>query len=102
MHIMSTTASSDPSRVHRRLPIDELPVNQIPEEPDPQQTAYNPFRETEQYRAFREGWYAQQRQQPPAHVPYPLSRPQLALAWLDGWTAAKQDAPEQKTAGTER
>lgn len=99
---MHTTASSDTTRVRRRPPIDELAVNQIPKEPDPQQAAYNPFQETDLYRAFREGWDAQQRRQPPAHVPYPLSRPQLALAWLDGWTAAKQDAPGQKTAGAEQ
>ena len=55
---------------------------------EPTQNPYHPYEDVERYRAFRDGWEAHHRQAPRAENPYPLARSGLALAWLDGWTAA--------------
>jgi len=67
---------------------------------DPHQNPYHPFEETDRYRAFQNGWEAQTQQASPTVNPYNLSRPEQALAWLDGWTAAREqqaDAAADRT-----
>ena len=56
--------------------------------PAPDQNPYHPYEETDRYRAFREGWAAQQRGEPQAAVPFSFGETSRVLAWLDGWTAA--------------
>ncbi len=57
--------------------------------PDLDQNPYHPFEETERHRAFQEGWKARRERRPRADCPYNLSHADVALAWLDGWTAAQ-------------
>jgi ribosome modulation factor len=65
---------------------------------DPHQTPYHPFEETDRYQAFQNGWEAQRQGASPTANPYSLSRAEQALAWLDGWTAAREQ--EGEAAGT--
>lgn len=69
----------------------QLKKNRIMEDvrtPDPHQNPHHPFEEPGCYRAFEEGWGARRDGQPRISIPYPLSQPEKALSWLDGWTAA--------------
>jgi hypothetical protein len=59
-------------------------------EPDIHQNPYHPYEETDRCRAFREGWSARREGTPVTGLPYPLARLDVALAWLDGWTAARK------------
>jgi ribosome modulation factor len=58
--------------------------------PDLDQNPYHPFDETQRHRAFQEGWEARRERRSRADCPYNLSRAGMALAWLDGWTAAQK------------
>jgi len=66
--------------------------------PDLEQNPYHPFEETERHRAFQEGWEARRRQKPRADCPYNLSDAEMALPWLDGWTAAGEQERQEMTA----
>ena len=54
------------------------------------QNPYHPFEETDRYRAFQEGWEARCDGRLRMANPYALSRIEQSLAWLDGWTAARE------------
>lgn len=58
--------------------------------PEFHQNPYHPFEESREHQAFQNGWKAHQQQLPRASVPYNLSQVRVALAWLDGWTAAQE------------
>jgi hypothetical protein len=58
--------------------------------PELHQNPYHPFDETERHRAFQNGWAARREREPRTANPHNLSRVGKALAWLDGWTAARE------------
>jgi len=61
-----------------------------PERPsDAEQNPYNPYEETDQYRAFQNGWRARCEQTTRSEGPHPFAHAGSALAWLDGWRAAQ-------------
>lgn len=70
--------------------------------PDPHQNPHHPFEEPDCYRAFEEGWMTRQDGGPRTAIPYPLSQPERALAWLDGWTAADQGPGNDGGGGLDR
>ncbi len=53
---------------------------------------YNPFENTDCYRAYQEGQEARGNGRPLATLPYALSQKREALAWLDGWTGQGGEA----------
>jgi ribosome modulation factor len=58
---------------------------------------YNPFENTDCYRAYQEGQEARGNGRPITTLPYPLSENRTALAWLDGWmTQARPSTRKDK------
>ena len=53
--------------------------------PTTHENPYNPFEDTDCYRAYQQGREAQGNGRPITTLPYPLSQKRKALAWLDGW-----------------
>jgi ribosome modulation factor len=62
----------------------------IDDAPELHQNPYHPYEQTARYQAFRDGWRARCDLRPRTANPHDLSRTDRALAWLDGWTAARE------------
>jgi len=61
---------------------------------DPAQNPYNPFEETDRYRAFQNGWRARFGDLSGTGTAYPFADAGSAHAWLDGWRAAQEARPK--------
>ena len=62
----------------------------VDDAPELHDNPYHPYEQTARYKAFRDGWRARCDRRPRTANPHDLSRTEKALAWLDGWTAARE------------